>query len=56
MIRALREAQRKDLVACADGLGAWLRGEESLAAEAAGLNVAETYAMHHRWLETQLKG
>ena len=45
MIRSLRAAQRGDLELYADALGAWVRGESSLSAEAAGQNVAEVLVL-----------
>lgn len=39
--------------ALADGLRAWLSGEESIEAEASGLVLAEVLLLHRAWLRAQ---
>jgi hypothetical protein len=41
MMLSCRAEQRRDVEAFADGLRGWLRGDDALGAEAAGLNLAE---------------
>lgn len=45
MIRSLLNEQRGDLLAFADGLTEWVRGGDSLAAEAAACNVASVLTL-----------
>jgi len=42
MIESLRLSQRGDVAAFSDGLRRWLDGEDSVEADAAGYDVAET--------------
>lgn len=53
---SLLAVQRKDASALGEGLGAWLRGEDSYEAEAAGVVVAETVLHARAWLKAQFKG
>ena len=51
MIGALRsEMERGALFVFCEGLGAWMRGEDSDEADAAGQVIAETVLLHRAWL------
>lgn len=53
MIAEHRASQRRSLVAFAEGLTDWIRGADSLEAEAASLNVADLLGM---WGDTMTEG
>lgn len=55
MIRKLRAEYEADPLAYADGLRAWLDGEESDEADAAGAKVCATIVHADRWLRAQFK-
>ena len=55
MIRRLRARYGSDPEVYADGLRAWLDGDDSAEAEAAGASVAATLSLAERWLRMQFK-
>lgn len=55
MIGEARAVQLRSPGDFADGLSAWLRGDESPEGEAAGSIVGETLLIHRAWLKAQFK-